>query len=87
MRENPIHANRVVEYGHLIAHQTLPPSRCKPVDGRPVRVRAKTYAGDITEVEAPVVAVYKEWVCIAQDDDGGTWNAWVHRSCVSRAEG
>lgn len=86
MKDNPLYQERY-DFGHLIAHQVLPPARPAAARARRVRVRAKTYSGDTAVIEADVVAVFKEWVCIAQDDDGGVWNAWVHKSCVSRAEG
>lgn len=86
MRENPLYQEHY-DFGHLIAHQILPPARSAAGRGRRVRVRAKTYSGAIAEIEANVIATYKQWVCIAQDDGSGVWNAWVHKSCVSDTEG
>lgn len=86
MRENPLYQERY-DFGHLIAHQALPPSRSVAARSRRVRVRARTYSGVVTDIGADVIATYKQWVCIAQDDDSGVWNAWVHKSCVSDTEG
>ena len=87
MKDNSLYQEHY-DFGHLIAHQLLPPARSIAARHRRVRVRAKTYSGVVTEIEADVIATHtSSGVCIAQDDGSGVWNAWVHKSCVSDTEG
>jgi len=80
MSLNPLHG-RPVAHAHLLAHQASPLS-CVVFDV-PLRARvtAQTYGGDVVTVVADVVARSGEWLCVAQDDNGSTWNVWVHKAC------
>lgn len=83
MTQNPLRGNPD-EHGRLIRHQVLPPSSCTMFDvPRRARVTAETYGGETVSIVADVVARSGEWLCIAQPDGDGIWNAWVHKNACT----